>query len=132
MTGAKPKDKTGDGFGYVYLIHNPRTGFFKIGSARKPRTRLTTLSREMCTRCVMLHTIATNALLRLERECQRRFLEQHQGGEWFDLTSVDVALICSVSTVFYRDAAEQPRSRLRLAFDAGAKWAAGLPVCGAA
>jgi len=130
MTGEKPQDTTAGGFGYVYLVRNPKTGWFKIGSARRPLTRLAQLCREMCASCKLLHTIATNDSLRLEREVQRRFLEQHQGGEWFDLTSADVAIVCSVSTVFYRDSECQPRSKRRDAFDAGAKWATALPICG--
>ena len=50
----------------------------------------------------------------------------------FDLTGADIAILQSVSTVFYRDAEWFPASRRRSEFDSGARWAKGLPVCGAA
>ncbi len=132
MTGEQPADKTAGQFGYVYVARCARTGLVKIGSARKPLTRMKALSKEMCSAVVMLHTIATNAALRLEREAQRRFLDSHKGGEWFELSGEEVALLCAVSTVFYKDVPFTLRDKRRAAFDSGAKWAAGLPVCGAA
>lgn len=130
MTGKAPKDTRQVQCGYAYLIRNPVTGLFKIGSARNPLTRLATLSREMCAKCQLLHTIATNVALRLEREVQQRFLADHQGGEWFELDSEQVAVVMSVSSVFYRDAEWRPRSNSRIDFDSGAAWAKRLPVCG--
>jgi hypothetical protein len=130
MTGRKPHTTDAGQFGYVYLIRNPRTGFYKIGSARRPTTRLATLSREMATKCELVHTIATNESLRLEREIQGRVIASMIGGEWYELDDVQLAAIMGVSTVFYRDSEAQPRSRLRSDFDAGAPWAKRLPVCG--
>ncbi len=132
MTGKRPKDSDAPQLGYVYLVFNPRTGLHKIGSARKPNVRLAQLNREMRSECVMLHTIATNHSLRLERVAQERFLHAHQGGEWFDLTGADIEAFQSVSTVFYRDAGIWfPESRRRSEFDAGSRWASALPICGA-
>lgn len=132
MTGTEPVSTDAPQPGYVYLAHNPRTGWYKIGSARRPLTRLAQLRREMRSpRVALLHTIATNHALRLEREVQERFLDQHQGGEWFDLTSADVVTVYSVSTVWYRDGLWMPKNRRRSEFDAGAKWAQQLPICGA-
>lgn len=130
MTGREPTDTTTAQPGYVYLVHNPKTGFYKIGSARKPQTRLKQLQTEMRAPCVMLHTIATNNAVRLEREVQLRFLAGHQGGEWFDLTTPDIEALMSVSTAFYRDTEWHPKTVLRSEFDRGAKWAKLLPICG--
>lgn len=129
MTGREPTDTTTAQPGYVYLVKNEKTGFFKIGSARKPNVRLKQLETEMRATCVMLHTIATNQAIRLERAIQERFIGGHRGGEWFDLCACDVEAIMSVSTVFYLDAEWQPKSKSRSEFDAGAKWAKGLPIC---
>ena len=133
MTGTEPKVIDETQVGYVYLVHNPRTGFYKVGSARRPHTRLAQLCREMRAKCSILHTIATNHMLRLERETQERFLDQHQGGEWFDLTAFDVTVIQAVSTVWYKGGdLWVPGNRRRVEFDIGAKWAEALPICGAA
>lgn len=133
MTGKLPSDKDKPQLGYVYVVHNPRTGWYKVGSARRPHVRLAQLCREMRSDCVMLHTIATNHSLRLERVVQERFLHAHQGGEWFDLTTADLETIQSVSTVWYRDQGLWvPESRRRSEFDSGAKWAKQLPICGVA
>lgn len=129
MTGKQPTDPISLHLGYAYLVHCPKTGFFKIGSARRPHVRLKQISREMRSPCALLHTIATNHSLRLEREIQGRFIGGLRASEWFDLDSVEVATICSVSTVFYRDV-PVPRERLRAEFDAGAKWVHLLPICG--
>lgn len=133
MTGRIPKDKSRLECGYVYLVRNPVTGFFKIGSARRPDTRLRAISTEMCARCALLHTIASNAMVRLEREVQARFLADHVGGEWFELDESQVAIVQSVSSVFYRDGALwRPRVNSRIDFDSGAPWAKRLPICGRA
>ncbi|HEY1191315.1 MAG TPA: GIY-YIG nuclease family protein [Gemmata sp.] len=128
MTGKLPSNLRELHLGYAYLVLCPKTGFYKIGSARRPDTRVKQLCREMRTPCTLLHTIATNAALRLEREIQGRFIGGLRGGEWFDLCACDVEVICSVSTVFYRDVVA-PKNRLRSEFDRGAKWAEGLPIC---
>jgi hypothetical protein len=131
VTGRAPKDIFGAECGYVYLAYNPASGLHKIGAARRPLTRLTQLCREMCARVALLHTIATNAVTRLEREVQARFLASHTGGEWFLLDHAQVAVIQSVSSVFYNDAGQwRPRSNSRIDFDAGAAWAKRLPICG--
>ena len=131
MTGKRPKSNAPQ-IGYVYVAFNPKTGFYKIGSARRPHVRLAQLSAEMRSECVMLHTIATNHALRLEREVQARFLTAHLGGEWFDLCACEVEVIQSVSTVFFLDAEWQPKDTLRSEFDKGSRWAKNLPICGAA
>ena len=132
MTGAPPVDESSTLVGYVYLIHNAKTGFYKLGSARRPHVRVKQLCREMRAPCVLLHTIATNHSLRLERETQARFIGGHLGGEWFDLAAVDVEIIQCVSTVWYREAEWFPKVRERVLFDRGSKWAASLPICAAA
>lgn len=129
MTGKRPKSNAPQ-LGYAYVVFNPRTGLYKLGSARKPNVRVAQLSREMRSECRLLHTVATNAALRLEREVQERFLHAHQGGEWFDLTTADLEALQSVSTVFYRDAEWMPESRRRSEFDSGSRWARSLPICG--
>ena len=130
MTGRQPKDMKRTQLGYAYVVKNPRTGYYKLGSARNPATRLATLCREMQAKCELVHTIATNARERLERTLQARYPACHVGGEWYALDSEQVELLCVVSAVFFRDG-WQPRSRLRADFDAGAKWAKRLPICGA-
>lgn len=128
MTGKEPSRPRELHLGYAYLVFCAKTGFYKIGSARRPDSRTKQLSREMRTPCTLLHTIATNAALRLEREIQGRFIGGLRGGEWFDLCACEVEIIQSVSTVFYRDVTA-PKDRLRSSFDAGAKWVSLLPVC---
>lgn len=127
MTGKRPKDTEQAHLGFAYLVWNPRSGFYKLGSARRPLVRLAQLSREMCTKCVLVHTIATNNALRLEREIQKRFLDNHIGGEWFELSEAELAAIQSVSTVWYKGESWVPRERGREWFDTGAK---KLPICG--
>jgi hypothetical protein len=132
MTGKQPKDTQSVQHGYLHVARCQRTGYYKIGSARRPDTRARQLTREMSSPVVLLHTIATNQSLRLEREAQARVMDSHIGGEWFVLDEVQLAVLCSVSSVWYRDEGQWvPRSRSRIDFDSGAAWARRLPVCGA-
>lgn len=129
MTGKAPNKTARDQCGYLYIAKCARTGFYKIGSARRPDTRASQLTREMSSVVTLIHTVATNDSLRLERFAQALVMDAHIGGEWFDLDTVQLAILCSVASVFYRGQ-WMPRSRSRIDFDAGAVWARRLPVCG--
>lgn len=129
MTGREPLDIDRTQLGYAYILLNPRTGFYKLGSARNPMARLKSLCRELHANCELIHTIATNNRERLERVIQAKYPACMVGGEWYDLSAEQVASLQVVSAVWWREG-WQPRSRLRADFDAGAAWARKLPVCG--
>ncbi len=88
--------------GYVYLAKHHNSGLYKIGrTAKPPKMRMTELSREHRGEVMLLHAIATNNCLRLEREVMRRFLSAHVTKEWFALAAEQIEAIRSVSAVSY-------------------------------
>lgn len=78
---------------YVYLMHNERNGYYKIGRAKDPSARERTLQAED-PQTVIIHTI--KGYTDLELEFHKKFGEKRVRGEWFALTTEDVEYIKSL------------------------------------
>jgi hypothetical protein len=75
---------------YVYLMLNKRNGFIKIGKSKWPQFREKTLQADEPE--IELITF-WEAPATLEKQLHKRFAEQRQRGEWFELTFKDLKSI---------------------------------------
>ena len=78
-----------DGFGYVYLIQMQKwykIGFTKDILRRRGEIRLVLPEKE-----TLVHTIETDDPSGVEQYWHRRFSDRRTQGEWFQLSSADVA-----------------------------------------
>lgn len=78
--------------GYVYVIKSP-TGHYKIGRASDPYDRMKVFEVKLPFEVEFEHLIKTKDMYLLESELHVRFESQRVNGEWFLLTSDDVAAI---------------------------------------
>src|SRR3954465_10366052 len=79
------------GEGFVYLIL-ASTGPVKIGRSRHPAKRLKQLATLPFT-VQLVHQIQTDDMVWLEGKLHRDFSTQRINGEWFNLTSEQIALL---------------------------------------
>lgn len=78
--------------GYVYLIQSS-TGHYKIGHTANPLKRLRTFEAKLPFEIEYVHLIATTNRFALEKELHTKFADRRVRGEWFALTSADIAYI---------------------------------------
>lgn len=78
--------------GGVYLLKS-NTGHWKIGCSKNFNDRLTTFAVKLPFQVEYEHLIYTNNRHDLERELHRHFSHKRLAGEWFDLSSEDIAYI---------------------------------------
>jgi hypothetical protein len=72
---------------FIYLVHDERTGYIKIGRARNPSARERTLQSEN-PQFVMLFRGPADA--ELERELHEEFAQYRVRGEWFRLSETHI------------------------------------------
>jgi hypothetical protein len=75
--------------GFVYLIKSGR--YYKIGRSNSVGRREYELAIQMPEPVRELHRISTDDPPGIERYWHARFAERRKGGEWFDLSPVDVS-----------------------------------------
>jgi hypothetical protein len=80
---------------FVYLIHHPESGAYKIGRSVNPSQRLGQIAPKSAG-LVMLGTIPTVDDVWLERTLHLAFAHRRSRGEWFTLTEEEVAVILSI------------------------------------
>lgn len=78
-----------EAFGYVYLLKSGR--FFKIGRTNAVGRRERELVIQMPEKARTVHSIKTDDPGGIEEYWHRRFTDRRKNGEWFELTSRDVA-----------------------------------------
>jgi predicted DNA-binding protein len=83
-----------DHSGFAYLIR-AENGLYKIGHARDPQVRLQNLDTGPLA-LELIHQVASNDPVWLEREMHKRFRRQRVRGEWFALSERQVEFICAV------------------------------------
>ena len=82
---------------YVYLIHHPESGAYKIGRSVNPSQRLVQLAPQSAG-LVLVETIPTPDAVWLERALHLSFAHRRVKGEWFALSDDDVAVIRRIGT----------------------------------
>ena len=81
---------------YVYLMHDSKNGYHKIGISKVPKYREKTLQSEkptidmICAKEFPSRKIAEA----IEQALHKVYAEDRIRGEWFDLSETDVAMIC--------------------------------------
>ena len=75
--------------GFVYLLRSGR--FFKIGRSNAPGRRAYEVDLVMPDKVRMIHEIATDDPPGIEAYWHQRFADRRRRGEWFDLTTDDIA-----------------------------------------
>jgi hypothetical protein len=106
--------------GYVYILRADN-GLYKIGRSEDPEGRLAGLG-VLPLPVVLLHRIATNDMVWLERCLHRLFSEFRVRGEWFALSASQVAgLLARQSWDRTAEDIDRPRATLYANIDADLK-----------
>jgi len=71
--------------GFVYLIHNPDDGLYKIGFGANPRARARSISKDL----TVAYDVLTDYAPQLEAYLHEHFADKREHGEWFRFSEVD-------------------------------------------
>lgn len=90
-TEVDPDNDTADGPvpGYVYLIRSGR--HYKVGRTNSVGRREYEIGLQLPERLTLVHQIATDDMVGIERYWHLRFASRRTNGEWFRLTASDVS-----------------------------------------
>jgi hypothetical protein len=82
--------------GYIYLVGG--NNVYKIGKSRDVPSRLRTFL-QLPFRTQLIHSIPTDDMVWAEAYLHQTFAHCRMNGEWFDLTSTEVAWICDLESL---------------------------------
>lgn len=83
--------------GYVYVIKDvSRTHNYKIGRTNHPGTRMNNFGVKLPFETEVIAILKTDDAETLEQRLHQKFVEQHNRGEWFDLSDSQVKQIQSM------------------------------------
>jgi hypothetical protein len=85
----QPEESGMGEIGYVYLVKSGR--HYKIGRSNSVGRREYELAIQLPVRAELIHKLATDDPVGIERYWHQRFAEKRANGEWFDLTPQDVS-----------------------------------------
>ena len=97
--------------GYVYLLEGG--GFFKIGKATDLDRRVQQIFPKLPFECRLLHAIASDDCLALERWLHRRFADCRRNGEWFQLDAERVRWFMAQGRIDMAEKSERQRAVYR-------------------
>lgn len=75
--------------GYVYLLNSGR--FFKVGRTNDLGRRIYELNIQLPEKPIEVHHIKTDDPAGIEKYWHERFKDRRKNGEWFELTTEDIA-----------------------------------------
>jgi len=78
---------------FIYLIHNKRNGYYKIGMSKNPKVRERTLQAEEPDLEIIYKCLCSSLM---ERKLHDMFKAKRLRGEWFRLSTEDVEQIKTV------------------------------------
>jgi hypothetical protein len=87
----------GNGPGFIYLMC--WDGLYKIGCSHNPRQRLASLDVRGHRGIELIHEIPCNAMRACEQALHEHYADRRRHGEWFALSSSDVAWICAKKSI---------------------------------
>lgn len=85
--------------GWIYLVKAEGLNQYKIGRSRTPNIRLRELQKQSPVSLTLIHLIECKDAGAAETYLHRRFAKRRVGGEWFELSSKDVAWIKSLTSL---------------------------------
>jgi hypothetical protein len=79
--------------GYVYLIKGETGERYKIGRSKNPDSRFKQLKLSSSEELLLVHTIKTSNMVKLEEDLHKKYGSKKVHTEWFDLSKNDLSEI---------------------------------------
>lgn len=94
--------------GHVYVLYAPDSGYYKIGRTSSLNERVSSIAGFVPFPIELVHSFQTDNMIRLERGLHRVYetAKKRINGEWFQLSTDDLALLKSLGDALEGDAVE--------------------------
>jgi hypothetical protein len=94
--------------GYVYLIWQENTSFYKIGCTNNINKRLSMLQTSHSSKLHLLGTIETEEHVRKEGYLHNKYKNHHIKGEWFNFHPLFLREVLTDFTIVDKDVSDTP------------------------